>query len=77
MAIRRTYHITPNANGGWNVKAEDASRASSSHKTKAEAVTRGKELAKSQNLGQLVIHKQDGTIQIEYTYGKDPYPPTG
>ena len=59
------------------VKEEKASRASSSHDTKAEAVDRAKELAKNQDLGQVVIHKQDGTIQTEHTYGKDPYPPKG
>lgn len=28
-------------------------------------------------LGQVIIHKQDGTIQTEYTYGDDPSPPAG
>jgi len=77
MASRKTYHVTPNQDGGWNVKGQGASRASSTHDTKADAVDRGRELAKSQPLGQLVIHKQDGTIQTEYTYRKDPYPPKG
>lgn len=59
------------------MKEENASRASSSHDTKAEAVDRAKELAKNQELGQVVIHKKDMTIQTEHTYGKDPYPPKG
>lgn len=42
---------------------EGASRASSSHETKAQAVERAKELAKNQELRQVVIHKQDGTIK--------------
>ena len=37
----------------------------------------GKELAKKAPLGQIKIHKQDGTIQTEHTYGQDPYPPKG
>jgi uncharacterized protein YdaT len=77
MAKRKTYHVIPKADGGWNVKGENASRASSSHATKAEAISRAKELAKNQDLGQVVIHKKDGTIQTEHTYGKDPYPPEG
>ena len=77
MAKRKTCHVTPKADGGWNVKGENASRASSSHATKAEAISRAKELAKNQDLGQVVIHKKDGTIQTEHTYGKDPYPPKG
>jgi uncharacterized protein YdaT len=77
MADRKTYHVTPNQEGGWNVKGEGASRASSTHETKADAVDRARELAKSQSLGQVVVHKQDGTIQTEYTCGKDPCPPRG
>ena len=50
---------------------------SSSYDTKAEAKARAKELAKKQVLGQVIIHKEDGTIQTEHTYGKDPYPPKG
>lgn len=69
--------MTLRTDGGWNVKEENASRASSSHDTKAEAVDRAKELAKNQELGQVVIHKKDMTIQTEHTYGKDPYPPKG
>jgi len=77
MAKRKTYHVIPGTDGCWKVKEEKASRASNSHETKAEAVERAKELAKNQDLGQVVIHKQDGTIQTEHTYGKDPYPPKG
>ena len=77
MRKRRTYHVTPRPDGGWRVTGESASRASSSHDTKAEAIARAKELAKKQTLGQVIIHKQDGTIQTEHTYGKDPYPPKG
>lgn len=77
MPKRMTYHVTPGADGGWKVKEENASRASSNHDTKAEAIERAKELAKNQNLGQVIIHKQDGTFQTEYTYGKDPFPPKG
>jgi uncharacterized protein YdaT len=77
MSKRKTYHVTPNTDGGWKVKEEKASRASSSHDTKAEAVDRAKELAKNQELGQVVIHKKEMTIQTEHTYGKDPYPPKG
>jgi len=77
MSNRKTYHVMPKPGGGWNVKQEKAERASSSHDTKAEAVERAKELAKNQTLGQIVIHKQDGTIQTEHTYGEDPHPPKG
>ena len=77
MAKRRTYHVVPNSQGGWYVKAENSSRASSSHEKKTDAVDHAKHLAKNQTLGQIVIHRQDGQIQTEHTYGKDPYPPKG
>ncbi len=47
MTKRKTYHVTSGTDGGWKVKEEKASRASSSHGTKAEAVERAKELAKN------------------------------
>lgn len=77
MADRKTYHVTPNRAGGWTVKGAGASRASSTHGNKADAVDRAKELARNQALGQVVIHKQDGRIQTEHTYGSDPCPPRG
>jgi len=77
MASRKTYHVTSDGEGGWRVKAEGASRASSTHEKKADAVEGAKGLAKNQPLGQVVIHGENGKIQTEYTYGKDPYPPKG
>lgn len=77
MAGRVVYHVVPDGGDGWKVKATHASRASSTHTTKVDAVARAKDLAKSQPLGQIVIHKQDGSIQTEHTYGQDPHPPKG
>lgn len=76
MASRKTYHVT-NRDGDWIVQAEKAARASSKHSNKAEAADRAVDLAKSQGLSQVIIHRQDGTIQEERTYGKDPSPPKG
>lgn len=77
MTKRKVYHVTHDQQGGWVVKAEGASRSSGKHETKVEAVEQAKDLAKKQALGQVVIHKADGTIQTEHTYGQDPYPPKG
>ncbi|MCL4850544.1 MAG: DUF2188 domain-containing protein [Bryobacteraceae bacterium] len=77
MATRKTYHVTPHSDGGWKVKGENTSKASSVLPTKTEAVDRAKELAKGQALGQIIIHGKDGKIQTEHTYGKDPFPPKG
>ena len=77
MAKRTKYHVTKRPDGQWQAKTEGASRASAVAKTKAEAVDRARDLAKAQPLGQVIIHKSDGKIQTEHTYGSDPYPPKG
>lgn len=77
MANRTVFHVTKNQKYGWDVKRQGAKRVSTNQNTKAEAVANGRKLAKNEMLGQLVIHKQNGQIQTEHTYGKDPHPPKG
>jgi len=74
MAKKRdVYYVSPNKRrGGWDVQKEGAKRATKHFDTKAPAVNFGKELAKGSGLGQLKVQKQDGKIQTEFTYGKDP-----
>lgn len=74
---RDVYHVTPNPKGGWNVQKEGGKKPSGNFAKKTDAVVRGKELAKKAKLGQIKIHKQDGKIQTEHTYGDDPHPPKG
>lgn len=76
MTKRHTYHVT-HKGGTWNVKRQGQVTPVSSHRTKAEAVEHGRRAAKDEVLGQLVIHRRDGQIQTEHTYGMNPYPPTG
>ena len=71
MVDRKTYHVE-HEEGEWKVEAEHARRASGVFETKAEAIDRARELAKAQGLGQVIVHKRDGTIQTEWTYGEDP-----
>lgn len=40
--------------------------------TKEKAIDYGRDLAKQEGQGQLVVHKADGTIEEEFTYGDDP-----
>ncbi|OGZ69170.1 MAG: hypothetical protein A3C50_02045 [Candidatus Staskawiczbacteria bacterium RIFCSPHIGHO2_02_FULL_43_16] len=68
---RRTYHVTPD-DGDWKVKERGAERAVKVLEDKSDAVQLAKDLAKSAGLGQVIIHKSDGTIQTEHTYGRDP-----
>ena len=66
---RKTYVVTTHADGGWKVQAEGASRATSVHKTKGEAVANARELAGNNQPSQLLVYKQNGTVQSEQTYG--------
>jgi uncharacterized protein YjbJ (UPF0337 family) len=65
----KTYLVKPHPDGGWKVQAEEATRATSVHRTKAEAVAAGKELARSKVPSQLLVYKEDGfEVQEERTY---------
>jgi len=39
---------------------------------KDNAVEHAKELARAQELGQVIVHTRDGKIAEEFTYGEDP-----
>jgi hemerythrin superfamily protein len=71
-AARKVYHVVPDDDGRWKVKAKGATRASSRHDGKQEAVRRAKDLAQRGARGQVVVYKADGTVQNEFTYGDDP-----
>jgi uncharacterized protein YjbJ (UPF0337 family) len=65
----KTYLVKPHADGGWKVQAEEATRATSVHRTKAEAVAAAKELARSKTPSQLLVYKADGfEVHQEKTY---------
>ncbi len=71
QSTRVIYHVVP-APEGWAVKEQRNPVAVSTHRTKAEAVAAGRVIAKSHTLGQLIVHRANGTFETEYTYGKDP-----
>ncbi len=71
MPERKTYHVT-HQDGSWKVKPEGGQRSVKNFETKQQAVNLAIDLAKSNALGQVKIHKMDNTIQEERTYGKDP-----
>jgi hypothetical protein len=59
---------------GWHVIKDG--EIVSTHKTQraseAAAMEPGWEASSGGGLGQAVLHKSNGTIRIEYTYGEDP-----
>lgn len=67
---RKVYHVSPHEQG-WQVIAEDASRATSVHPTKDEALTAARELARNQEPSKVTVFRMDGTVQTHYTYGDD------
>lgn len=58
---RKTHHVVPAPQGGWNVKKGGATRASKHFDKKQDAIDRGREISHNQS-SELVIHKKDGTI---------------
>ncbi len=71
---RDEHHVVPNPNGGWDVKRNNAQRASVHAETKAEAVKAGREISRNQGT-EFIIHGKDGRIQNPDSHGNDPCPP--
>lgn len=71
---RKRYDIVP-ASANWHLK--HAGRVLSTHRVKSDAVNAGVTVAKANQPSQLLIHRADGTIEDERTYGNDPFPPRG
>jgi len=63
----RVVHVVPNDNG-WNVTVEGEEGRESSHDVKKEAVSAARELAKEHAPSQLVVHKQDRSVQETFSY---------
>ena len=73
MASNRTvYHVVPNAAAdAWVVSQENA-EFRQEFRTKEEAVEFAKERARKQEPAQVKVHKSDGNMEYESTYGEDP-----
>ena len=71
MANRTVYHVVPNVNG-WEVRQEGAEDLEYLVDDKDNALNHARELAKQAELGQVIVHTQDGKIAEEFTYGEDP-----
>jgi len=70
---KKAIHVVP-TNNGWNVERDNAQRPSKNFNNKNEAQDYAINLAK-QDKTELYIHKKDGTIGAERSYGNDPCPP--
>ncbi|MFA5603129.1 MAG: DUF2188 domain-containing protein [Bacilli bacterium] len=71
-----SHHVVPNADGGWDVKKDGATRSSGHFDKKQDAVDAGRKISQNQGT-EFVIHGKDGKIQRKDSHGNDPYPPKG
>jgi hypothetical protein len=67
--MRLTMHLVP-ADGQWKLK--DSCGHEQPFPTKRAGVAEGVKRGRKHGHAQLVIHKRDGQIQSERTYGADP-----
>lgn len=74
MAKKNQYVVR---NGeGWSVRGEGNSRATANYGTQAEAIERGRSIARN-NSSELRIQGRNGKFREGWSYGNDPYPPKG
>jgi hypothetical protein len=70
---RKVFHSVSRS-GEWKVTLSN--RAVASHVTQADsekdARDRARRIYEEGGLGQAVLHRADGSIRTEHTYGKDP-----
>ena len=66
MSGNYVYHVAP-MYSGWTVHLEGEGASGSAYSDKGTALRFGQELAR-QSHGQLVIHREDGSIQAEHRY---------
>ena len=70
-AKREVVWVKHAKEGGWNVEPQGGG-PKTHFDTKDPAVDAAVKKARAAELGQVKVQKEDGTIQEERTYGKDP-----
>ncbi len=71
---RKTHHVVPSPEDGWDVKKGGGKKSIKHFDTKQEAIDYGREVSRNQK-SELVIHGKDGKIQSSDSHGNDPCPP--
>lgn len=61
---RENYHVI-RRESGWSVKRSGATRATSIHKTREEAITAARKIAIRHSPSELIVHREDGTIKTK------------
>ena len=71
---RKTHHIVPNPNGGWDVRKGGSERASYHADNKTDAINTGRIISQNQKT-EFIIHNKNGQIAQSDSHGHDPNPP--
>lgn len=74
MSRRNQYVVR--AGSGWGVRGEGNQRLTARCETQAEAISRGRDIARNQG-AELRIQGADARFREAWSYGSDPYPPKG
>jgi uncharacterized protein (TIGR02271 family) len=68
MVNRSSVHVEPRENG-WAVMREGSERATSVHRTQAEAAKEGRDIARREET-EFFLHAQDGRVREHRSYGE-------
>lgn len=69
---KRIAYIVAHKNDEWHVMKSPDNVCEGRFQSKADAVEFGRFLAMRENVAELRICKMDGSVQSEFTFGKDP-----
>lgn len=69
----KNQHVVP-LGSEWAVRGEGNGRATSIHRTQAEAIEVARKICINQR-SELIIHRSDGRIRDRDSYGGEPLPP--
>jgi hypothetical protein len=75
VVMGTSFQTTKKA-GGWVVKKEGSTSATSLHSTQSDAWAETRRLARGAG-GEALLKGADGRVRARNTYGKDPFPPKG
>lgn len=68
---KKSTHVVPNPNGGWDIKQSGGKRSSGHFDNKKTAVDRARDISRNKQ-SELVIHNKDGKIGQKDSHGNDP-----
>lgn len=74
MTKKKTHHVVPDTQGGWNVKKGGGAKSIKHFNRKKDAENYARQVSQNQG-SELIIHGKDGKIQRTDSHGNDPNPP--